>query len=115
MTKRLYEAARSGGPQNIPPHRLLLLAVAVLVCALVELHHSSAADERRTFAHPGLLHSAADFQRMREQVDQQAQPWLVGWQKLTANKHSSLDWKPKPQETVYRGADRVHPENYAAL
>ncbi|HET6149912.1 MAG TPA: alginate lyase family protein [Polyangia bacterium] len=44
-----------------------------------------------------------------------AQPWKSGWDRLVANAHSSLNWAPNPTAVVYRGADGVHPENYAQL
>src|SRR4051794_20364509 len=77
-----------------------------------------AADDARPvkgFTHPGLLHSPADFERMRSRVARGEQPWTAGWQKLLANRHASLAWKPNPKEIVYRGADGKHPENYPAL
>lgn len=43
------------------------------------------------------------------------QPWAAGWQKLLANRHASLDWKPNAQAVVYRGKTGGHGENYAAL
>src|SRR5438270_13427999 len=45
-----------------------------------------------TFAHPGLLHSAADFSRMVSKVNTSAQPQLSGWNKLVANSHSSATY-----------------------
>lgn len=67
------------------------------------------------FVHPGLLHTERDLTRMRENVAARRQPWFDGWQRLTANRHASLDWKPNAQAIVYRGSDHVHHENYAAL
>lgn len=67
------------------------------------------------FVHPGLLHSAEDFARMKSKVDAGAQPWKSGYDKLVANSHSALTWTPKPAAVVYRGADGTHPENYGQL
>ncbi|HVY40129.1 MAG TPA: alginate lyase family protein [Polyangia bacterium] len=67
------------------------------------------------FVHPGLLHGDADFARMKAKVDAGAEPWLSGWQKLTANAHAQLTWTARPVAMVYRGADGTHPENYAQL
>jgi hypothetical protein len=66
-----------------------------------------------TFAHPGLLHTEADFQRMRDNLA--SNPWQSTWNLLTANGHSSLDYTPRPVETVYRGDDGVHAQNYSLL
>lgn len=67
------------------------------------------------FLHPGLLHTERDLTRMRESVAARRQPWFAGWQRLVANQHASLDWKPNAQAIVYRGWDHVHHDNYAAL
>jgi hypothetical protein len=78
---------------------------------------TAVAPDARTgaFLHPGLLHSAQDFDRMSAKVAAGAQPWKAGWDKLVANAHSSLTWKANPVAMVYRGADGVHPENYSQL
>jgi len=67
------------------------------------------------FVHPGLLHNAADFQRMRTHLDQE--PWKGGWERLIANRHASLDYKPRPVVNVVRGRDRLatETENYSLL
>src|SRR5580765_1614568 len=69
----------------------------------------------RAFAHPGLLHSDDDFARMQAKVAAGAQPWLSGWQRLTANAHAQLTWTARPAAMIYRGADGTNPENYAQL
>lgn len=65
--------------------------------------------------HPGLLHTQADFQRMRTKVAAGEQPWLAGWERLLANRHAALDWQPHPKKIVYRGADGKHSQNYPSL
>lgn len=40
------------------------------------------------FVHPGLLHTNADFTRIKGHVDKKEQPWLTGWNKLIANPHA---------------------------
>ncbi|MCL8014915.1 alginate lyase family protein [Streptomyces sp. AS02] len=64
-------------------------------------------------AHPGLLHTAADLDRMAVKVKAGAAPYTAGFAKLTANGHSHSGWTPNPQATVYRGSGT--PENYATL
>lgn len=66
------------------------------------------------FKHPGLLHTAADFERMREKVAAGAEPWKSGWERLIANRHASLNWKPRPTEIIYRGKSK-DTENYPQL
>src|SRR5262249_13405569 len=68
-----------------------------------------------SFVHPGLLHNEDDFARMRSHLARD--PWNAGWAKLIANRHASLDWKPRPVAIVVRGRDRLHTatENYPQL
>ncbi|MDP9605291.1 UNVERIFIED_ORG: hypothetical protein J2W38_005105 [Variovorax paradoxus] len=61
--------------------------------------------QARKFVHPGLLHTEADFERMRQKVAAQAQPWLEGWNALTSNGRSQLGATPRPLATVIRGGD----------
>ncbi|GAA0544086.1 alginate lyase family protein [Chitinophaga japonensis] len=72
-------------------------------------------DHDTAFVHPGLLHRQTDFDRMAAKVNAGAEPWLSGWGKLTGNAHAALTWQPNPLDTVYRGYDGVHPENYGIL
>ncbi|NDL57193.1 RICIN domain-containing protein [Phytoactinopolyspora mesophila] len=58
----------------------------------------------RTFTHPGLLHTQADFDRMVAKVQAGEQPWLGSWEKLTASPEAQLSWSPRPQPEVRRGA-----------
>ncbi|RVX38701.1 alginate lyase [Nonomuraea polychroma] len=62
--------------------------------------------------HPGLLHTQADFDRMRAQVNAGAQPWKAGWDRLVANAHSQSTWTPRPTATIIRGGDG---QNYPQL
>lgn len=66
-----------------------------------------------SFVHPGLLHSAADFARMRIEVALGAQPWTEDWNVLTANPQAQLGWVPNPQTVIYRGGP--YPQNYPIL
>ena len=59
----------------------------------------------RAFVHPGLLHNEEDFQRMRTHLEQE--PWKGGWERLIANRHASLNYRPRPVEMVVRGRDRL--------
>ncbi|MGF7039076.1 RICIN domain-containing protein [Mucilaginibacter lappiensis] len=66
------------------------------------------------FIHPGMLHSQADFIRMQTMVSAGADPWLSGWNKLTANTHSASTYSMQgPVDTVYRGSGS--PQNYSKL
>jgi hypothetical protein len=62
-------------------------------------------EDRRmlAFAHPGLLHTEADFDRMAAKVAASALPWLDGWNALTSHGYSQLGVAPRPLETIIRG------------
>jgi len=68
--------------------------------------------QSRKFVHPGLLHTEADFDRMRAKVRANAQPWLAGWNALQANGRSQLGATPRPLATVIRGGDG---QNFAQM
>jgi hypothetical protein len=70
----------------------------------------------QSFIHPGLLHKQSDFDRMATKVTDGTDPWISGWNKLVANSHSSSSYSAKgPVDTVYRGSDGTHSENYSKL
>jgi hypothetical protein len=94
-------------------HRLGTVMTLTLVLG-VGAQHAIAADTH-PFAHPGLLHTQSDLDRMKSKVAEGAQPWTDGWNRLVMNRHASLDWHPNPQAIVYRGKNPTHAENYAAL
>ena len=48
---------------------------------IVPLVNKGEKDRRGSFAHPGLLHSAAALQRMRQRVAKAAEPWQSGFEK----------------------------------
>ncbi|OLZ74818.1 Tat pathway signal sequence domain protein [Streptomyces sp. IMTB 2501] len=65
------------------------------------------------FAHPGLLHTRADLDRMAAKVKAGAAPYTAGFARLTANWHSQSSWTARPAATVYRGSGT--PQNYTGL
>ncbi|MFI5549982.1 alginate lyase family protein [Streptomyces sp. NPDC051738] len=65
------------------------------------------------YAHPGLLHTRADLDRMAAKVKAGAEPYKAGFERLATNPHAQSTWRPRPAATVYRGAGT--PQNYAAL
>ncbi|MCW3610619.1 LamG-like jellyroll fold domain-containing protein [Burkholderia cenocepacia] len=67
----------------------------------------------QAFAHPGLLHTQADFDRIAQKVAASASPWLDGWNKLIGNDHAQLSWSPRPQAVVRRGGTGA--QNYPVL
>ncbi|MGW0331058.1 alginate lyase family protein [Streptomyces sp. NPDC003011] len=65
-----------------------------------------------TFTHPGMLHAYGELNRAKVRVAAGDDPWLSGWNRLTANSHAASTWKPNPQATVIRGGTG---ENYGIL
>ncbi|KAH8596302.1 alginate lyase [Bisporella sp. PMI_857] len=65
------------------------------------------------FVHPGMLHTEADFTRMKAKVSANAAPWITGWNKLISNSHSASTYVARPQAIVYRGGDQS--QNYNIL
>ncbi|KAF2137198.1 uncharacterized protein K452DRAFT_329324 [Aplosporella prunicola CBS 121167] len=88
------------------PFVSILSIVVFLLPSTHALPHSAAApakphDTRATaFTHPGLLHTAADFERITANVNAKKEPWYSGWQKLAA--HADPDYVATPEETVVR-------------
>lgn len=64
------------------------------------------------FVHPGVMHGAADFARMKTQVDHGVSPWTSGWSALTSSGRSQLGRAPEPLVTVIRGGEG---ENFRAM
>ncbi|AYH48486.1 MULTISPECIES: alginate lyase family protein [Dickeya] len=86
-----------------------LLTLSLLVSAVAPAQAATG------FVHPGLLHTQADFERIKNQLANDAEPWKSGWNKLISNNHASLNWKANPVEIVYRGANSEGAENYGRL
>ena len=51
----------------------------------------------------GLLHTEADYERMRVKVNAGVQPWKGSWDKLLASPHSSSTWGSRATATIVRG------------
>ncbi|MDR6537409.1 LamG-like jellyroll fold domain-containing protein [Variovorax soli] len=97
-------ATGTGTPAAASPAAASGDAVANATTAASEPASASGVQVRK-FTHPGLLHTDADFERMRTQVAAGAQPWLDGWNALTASSRAQLGRAPVPLATVVRGGD----------
>ncbi|MEV6765273.1 alginate lyase family protein [Streptomyces sp. NPDC051105] len=87
--------------------------VAVGAAAGIAAAGRPAAAADGAFAHPGLLHTRTDLDRMAAKVKAGAAPYSAGFARLTANRHAQSGWQARPQAVVYRGSGT--PENYALL
>lgn len=73
-------------------------------------------NQSKTFVHPGMLHSKADFDRIKAKVDAGTQPWMDGWNMLIKNSHAQLSYNPNPVVKLIRGGNsKEEPEadNYS--
>ncbi|WP_105968839.1 alginate lyase family protein [Streptomyces geranii] len=85
------------------------LAVGASAAALTAPYAQAAP---ATFTHPGMLHAYGELNRAKVRVAAGTDPWLSGWNRLTANSHSASTWTANPQATVIRGGTG---ENYGIL
>jgi hypothetical protein len=100
-------------PGRVTAFRRALLSGAAILLGCCSVLPAQAAPAK--FAHPGLLHSEADFTRMRTKVAKGEQPWKAGFVKLVNNGHSSAGWKPHPTDIIIRGNDGKNVQNYPRL
>ncbi|MEV4032934.1 alginate lyase family protein [Streptomyces umbrinus] len=89
-----------------------LTAALAVGASATALTGSTAAAAPATFTHPGMLHAYGELNRAKVRVAAGNEPWLSGWNRLTANSHSAGTWTPRPQATIIRGGTG---ENYGIL
>jgi len=63
------------------------------------------------FAHPGLMHTQADFVRMAQKHIRS--PWVGSWDLLVASPKATLSYSSAPVSTIYRGRDVT--QNFSRL
>jgi hypothetical protein len=81
----------------------LAAAMALGLSAACGADQQAGSGPAAPFAHPGLLHTAPDLQRMRERVRAGDEPWKSGFTALRDDRHSTSDWKLRgPRQTVTR-------------
>ncbi|MFF6986397.1 alginate lyase family protein [Streptomyces sp. NPDC010273] len=86
----------------------LTAAVALGGATVATTAHAAPA----TFTHPGMLHNAGDINRAKVRVAAGTDPWLSGWNRLTANSHSQSTWTNRATATIVRGGTG---QNYSLL
>lgn len=86
----------------------LTAAVALGGATVATTAHAAPA----TFTHPGMLHNAGDINRAKVRVAAGTDPWLSGWNRLTANSHSQSTWTNRATATIIRGGTG---QNYSLL
>ncbi len=53
--------------------------------------------------HPGMLHSRADLDFLRQQVQAGHEPWASLWKDLEASPEAAADWTPHPRRVIVVG------------
>jgi hypothetical protein len=82
---------------------LLLIAPGAVPASAAE---APAPAGNRPFVHPGLLHTRADLDRIRQKVAAGAEPWRGGFEQLRDDGQSRFDWKLRgPFAVVTRQAN----------
>ena len=63
------------------------------------------------FIHPGILHTQADFDRVKEKLAAKEEPWTAAFEQLMTSPHVNLNWNPAPTKKITReGGNREEPE-----
>ncbi|MGA2060231.1 MAG: alginate lyase family protein [Thermoguttaceae bacterium] len=65
------------------------------------------------FIHPGMLHSAADLDRIKNNVKDGVEPWAGAWKEFQNNRFLVKTFQPRPLETVGRGVGSTGMNNMA--
>lgn len=90
-----------------------LLPLFVFIASVWARSHKGMRFRQNNIVHPGLLHTEADFARIRDHVKSGAEPWKTGLAKLVAR--ADPRWQPRPYETVCRGNNGGCTQNYPVL
>jgi hypothetical protein len=92
---------------------LLLLLAGSQSAVAAAAHQQSQSRRATSYVHPGLLHTEADFTRIKSYVNGKKVPWTTGWNKLVA--HANPSYTPRAVETLCRGSTSSCSENYSLL
>jgi len=84
-------------------HRRASFCTALALVSAISAHGRAQAP----MIHPGILHTSADLQRLKERVAEGAQPYVVGWERVKSDPRASLDYVPEPYAVVQRTPDRA--------
>ena len=65
------------------------------------------------FIHPGMLHSAAELDRIKKNVKDGVEPWVGAWKEFQKNRFLAKTFQPRPLETAGRGVGSTGMNNIA--
>src|SRR5688572_6156473 len=71
-------------------------------CACAPGHDGDGYSHCSVFAHPGLLHTDEDFERMRTRVAAREEPWLSGWNRLVDRGRITTGYEARPVAVIRR-------------
>jgi hypothetical protein len=87
----------------VTQRKLLWVVLIAFASTAPSLAQTNAPARPRPFTHPGLLHTQADLDRMRQRASAGQEPWKSGFAKLRDDRYSRSDWKLNgPLELVTR-------------
>ncbi|RRJ67635.1 hypothetical protein EHV15_17705 [Paenibacillus oralis] len=81
---------------------IIVLSFLISPFSSVDIQKTEAAAPA-AFAHPGLLHTQADLDRIKQMVNAGTQPYLDGWNQLVNSPLSQAGWTPRATDTIKRG------------
>lgn len=86
-------------------HVMAYSALAILCSTSLTSHADNRANTTAgRFVHPGIAHTRASIDFVREKIDAEEEPWARNWDVLDRSDYASLQWEPKPRSHVERGA-----------
>lgn len=98
--------------QNVWPNSILaVIGIALLILqpatALVAQSGNASGSKTsaatQSFVHPGIAHTAANLEFVKEKIATGDQSWQDAFEKLQRSRHGRLSWKPDPRPHVQRG------------
>jgi hypothetical protein len=91
------------------PHLVLFLVliVGLIVTLPADAQSTRPATTAPAFVHPGLPHTRADLERMRQRLAAGEEPWKSGFERLRQDPASRADYRLRgPREVVTRAPGR---------
>ncbi|QDU35848.1 Alginate lyase [Maioricimonas rarisocia] len=73
----------------------------IAVCTLLLVSSLQAAHAE--FTHPGIAHTQASIDFVKEKIATGEEPWASAWRSVQNSRYADLDWTPRPHAHVERG------------
>lgn len=96
---------------SIRPSFIMVLGalfLAVILCPVGIVSGEGVSDasspDGLTFVHPGIAHSRAELDFVRERIEAGDQPWADAWAAMLESDYADPEWTPSPYAHVERGA-----------